>query len=240
MKVHAFKITARGDFSLDQVLAYINQIPLEERLRPIGGGDLRLEAAQKAGNVWSLDFGSIRSQGPGRASPTTPIADFDMNDDEGFGEETAAIFNTSTGFMAIQFNFRGPRSGRIQSYLFRFARLMGGLVEDVPDDDDHGFTLSPVFKHGVVEQFNRAAVVKKFRMSIFIPGIAHAEHTTRQSLSSILDNPVIGSGANLNLEISAGRKKRSSLNIPAIRTMAREALGLGDAVQSLEAMIKEI
>ena len=132
MKIHAYKIEPRGDISLDQVLRHINEIPFEERLRTVSNGDIRLEIGNRAGNFWTLDFGGIRPDGPGRASATMPIADFDMNADEGFGQETAAVYNVATGFMALQYNHFGPRHARIQGYLFRFARAAAGLVEDAP------------------------------------------------------------------------------------------------------------
>jgi hypothetical protein len=194
-----------------------------------------LESANKAGQTWSLDFGGIRSDGPGRASRDAPIVNFDLAANEGFGEETAAVFDANTGYMALQYNHRGPRSGRIQGY----ARRMAGLTEDVPSDDDHGFTLFPVIKPDAVAHLNRAAIIKKFRMSVFIPGLAHIEQPQRQSLAGILATPVVGTAANLNFEIRAGRKRGATLNVLAIRQMVQEALGLGDEVQALEAVVKE-
>jgi hypothetical protein len=239
LRIHAYQITARGDLSLDQVLTHISQLPLEQRLRDVAGSEIRLEAANKAGQVWSLDFGGIHQEGPGRAARDAPIIDFDLNADEGFGEETAAVFNGGTGFMALQYNHHGPRSGRIQSYLFRFARYVAGLAEDVPNDDDHGFTLLPVIRQDTIERLNRSSIIKKLRMSVFVPGLAHIEQPQRQSLSGILDTPVVGSAANLNFEISAGRKRRDSLNIDAVRRMVQEALGFGDDIHALEAVIRE-
>ncbi len=239
MKIHAYKVTARGELSLDQVLTHLSHLPLVQRLRTVSGSEIRLEAANKAGRTWSLDFGGIRPEGPGRASPEAPIADFDLAANEGFGEETAAVFDINTGYMALQYNHRGPRSARIQGYLFRFARLMAGLTEDVSSDDDHGFTFFPVVKHDALERLNRAAIVKKFKMSVFVPGLAHIEQPQRQSLAGILATPVVGSAANLNFEISAGRKRGASLNVSGIRQMVQDALGLGDEVQALEAVIRE-
>ena len=144
VNIHAYKVVPRGELSLDQVLVHINEIPLEDRLRTISGGDIRLEVAQKTGHIWTLDFGGMRPDGPGRASRVTPISDFDMAEDEGFAQETGAVFDLRSGFLALQYNHFGPRHGRIQSYLFRFSRSLSGLEEDVSSDDDHGFTLAAV------------------------------------------------------------------------------------------------
>jgi hypothetical protein len=83
VKLHAFKVVPREQFSLDQVLTHINNIPLRDRLRTIVNNEIRLEVASKTGQIWALDFGGLRPDGPGRASPESPISDFDMAVDKG-------------------------------------------------------------------------------------------------------------------------------------------------------------
>jgi uncharacterized protein DUF6731 len=209
VKIHAYKIVSRGNLSLDQVLTYIAGLPLEDRIRLVSSGEMRLEAANKTGQIWSLDFGGMRSEGPGRASRARPITDFDLGEDEAFGEETAAIFNISTGFMALQYNHRGPRQSRIQGYLFRFARLIAGLDEDVRIDDENGFILQPILKSGAIERFRRAAIVKSLTLSVFVPGLSQVEvpERRRQSLSGLLRDPIVGGAESLKFEIRASRRR---------------------------------
>jgi hypothetical protein len=239
VKIHAYKVVPRGQLSLDQVLAHLNGIPLDGRMRTVSDGEIRLESANKTGDIWALDFGGLRPDGPGRASATTPISDFDMNEDEDFAQETAAIYNVASGYMALQYNHFGPRHGRIQGYLFRFSRLLAGLEEDVPNDDDHGFTLSPVIKRDSVARLNRADVIKNLDVSVFLPGLTELEEAKTQSLSSFLEHPILGNAEELRFQIRASRRKGATLDLAAIRRFVGEMLGLGGEVSSLQVHVKE-
>ena len=84
MKIHAFKVVCRGGPSLDEVLKIISGLPLEERMRTISGGSIRLENANRVSAGWFLDFGGLRPEGPGRESPTAPITDIELAEDELF------------------------------------------------------------------------------------------------------------------------------------------------------------
>jgi hypothetical protein len=75
VKIHAYQILQSGDIPLDEVLAHINALPLERRLREISGSPLRLETASHTGTIWYLDFTGIRHEGPGRASAASPVSD---------------------------------------------------------------------------------------------------------------------------------------------------------------------
>jgi hypothetical protein len=160
--------------------------------------------------------------------------------DEGFAQETAAVFDLRSGFMALQYNHFGPRHGRIQSYLLRFARNLAGLDEDASSDDDHGFTLAAVVKRDSVERLNRVAIVKHLEISVFLPGLAHVEDARKRSLSSILANPILGNAEELRFQIRAARQRGASLNLIAIRQFVREMMGLREEIGTLEVIVKEV
>jgi hypothetical protein len=239
VKIHAYKVVPRGQVSLDQVLDHINGLALGDRLRTVSEGDIRLEMGNKAGQLWVLDFGGIRPDGPGRASATAPISDFDMTADEGFGQETAAIYNVATGFMALQYNHFGPRYRRIQGYLFRFARAVAGLTEDIPESNDHGFTLSAVLKTDSVARLNQADIVKNLEVSVYLPGIAVIDENRRRSLSAILNHPLFGNAEMFTFQLRAPRHRGASLNLAAVRQFCGELLGLGDEVGALQVSVRE-
>lgn len=94
-------------------------LTLEQRVRTVYGREMRLEHIEKTTKgLWHLDFGLLRfDNGPGRASKSTPVTDFDLRDGEGFGEETAALYDPTTGFLALQYNHFGARASTIASYL---------------------------------------------------------------------------------------------------------------------------
>lgn len=240
VKIHAYKITPRGKLSLDQVLTHIAALPLTDRLRGTGDSALRLESANRSGQLWTLDFGGLRRDGPGLGSQSEPITDFEMTEDEAFGQETAALFNVETGFMTLQYNHYGPRHSRIQNYFFRFSRKIAGFEEDVAADNDHGFTLSPVVKRDHVELLNRAAIVKNLEVSVYLPGLFQAEGSERASLSSILDNPLTGNAERVRFQVRAPRRRGASLNVTAIRQFVGEMLGHHENVGALEVTIREV
>jgi hypothetical protein len=78
VKIHAFRVIQVGGVSLDAVFEHLNTLPLEGRLKNVVDSPLRLEAAHKVGTFWYADFAGIKHDGPGRASATTAIEDFDL------------------------------------------------------------------------------------------------------------------------------------------------------------------
>jgi hypothetical protein len=90
-------------------------------VRKIGNFDYRLEVTQPPSKdypYWRLDFCKLRFDGgPGKAKRNTPTKSFDLEDDEGFAEETAMLFEPTTGYMIAQYNHHGPRSATIEEYL---------------------------------------------------------------------------------------------------------------------------
>ena len=71
--------------------------------------------------------------GPGRSKRGSLTTDFDLGEDEGFGEQTAAVWSRS-GQVALQHNHRGPRPASIRRYLSSFLRE-GGELDLVPHID---------------------------------------------------------------------------------------------------------
>ena len=240
MKIHAFKVVCRGGPSLDEVLKIISGLPLEERMRTISGGSIRLENANRVSAGWFLDFGGLRPEGPGRGSPTAPITDIELAEDELFGQETAAFYDPVSEFIILQYNHFGPRSGRIQGYFYRFSKVVAGQQEnDEPSEPPDGFTLVPVMKSNSAEVLNRAAIVKNIDITVYVPGMRVNPGTRRRSLGGILDNPLVGSSDVLQMRLTAGRPKNSSLSITDARQLVTDLLGLREYVADLRMTVRE-
>jgi len=240
MKIHAYRIVPRGNITLDAVLEHLSALSLQQRLRTVSDVQMRLEEGVKQNNGWLLDFGMIRHDGPGRASATTPIADFDLQDDEGFGQETAAYFDPGTGFMTLQYNHYGPRQGRIQSYLYRFACALAGETEaDELPEARNGFTLVPVLKAEAANRLDRMGIVKNVEISFFVPGIVAQQGNTRQSLGSLLNMPLLGGAENVRIQVSASRGRAGSLIVNHVRQAVTDLLGLRENVAQLSVVAKE-
>jgi hypothetical protein len=124
MKVHLYSVHSQPESTkLDVALQHFSKLSIEKRTLSVGvgGQEIRLEKAfQDSDNphLWFLDFTKSRYEnGPGRISPTVAIQGFTLASNEGFGEETAALYDSKKNLIAIQYNHFGPRAGSIENYL---------------------------------------------------------------------------------------------------------------------------
>jgi hypothetical protein len=242
MKVHAYIVQPRGAVPMDATLQHIAGLGLEARLKNVNNGGMRLEYAAKVGHFWLLDFTLIRREGPGKAAPNAPIEDFVLQDAEGFGQETAAYFDTASGFMTMQYNHYGPRMSRVQSYLSRFARIVAGQPDNeyvLDGTPAEGFNITPVLKAEAATRLDQMGIVKNIEFSFHVPGVSAREAGTRQSLSSFLDAPLVGGAETIRVQIAAGRKKASSLILNDVKAAVTDLLGLKDDVTELSIVAKE-
>ncbi|TIR15520.1 MAG: hypothetical protein E5X34_28915 [Mesorhizobium sp.] len=234
MKIHAFRAMQIGLVNLAQTLDHIGGLPLEQRLRDISGSQIRLEAAVHGDNLWSLDFGGIRMEGPGRASANMPIQDFEMAEDEGFGHETAACFDGE--FLVLQYNHFGPRVARIREYLSRFGREIAGGANV---DGEQLFNFVPVLKEDANERLAHMGLVKSMEISFYVPGIVANNGINRPSLSALLNTPLIGTASKVRIQISAARDRASSLALNQVRQAVDDLVGLREDVSELQLIAKE-
>jgi hypothetical protein len=234
MKIHSFKVAQRGAIAFGDVISHLMSLPIESRLRNVTGTDIRLEDASPDGRY--LDFGCIRHDGPGRASATDPITDFDLGDHEGFGQETAAYFEPGPAqILTVQYNHYGPRASKIQLYLLQFARIIGGKQETVdPSDDKDGFSLSPVLKSEAAERLKHMGLVKKIKVSLFVPGVLAGNNLSQPSLGSLLSNPLVGSSETFSFSLSVSRTRGKTLSLEHVRQIAAELLGSRDDVSKIQ------
>jgi hypothetical protein len=211
---------------MDETLASIVALPLENR-RVTAQETLRIEDGLRTqtGN-WFLDFTEIRQQGPGKCAPDRPIEDFDLADDEGFGEETAAYFHSASGFLGVQYNHRGAKARVIQAYLHGFARTIA-LGRNLPDVH-HGFNLATVLRQGAFERFNGHQHIRGIEISISVP-MVQAEDRGVRSLAQVIETGAALGATNLNLELTVGRERQGKLNVGAIRDMVSDLLPFAGA-----------
>lgn len=236
MKIHAYRVIQAGPISLSQVFEHINALPLDQRLIDVSGIPLRVEEAAPGTNSWAIDFAAIRHEGPGRAAIDAPIEDFDLEEEEGFGHETALYFNATNQFATLQYNHYGPRIARLQSYLYAFARRIAG---DGLDATQYGFGFTPVLKADAADRLNHMGIVKNIEVSFYVPGVLAQPDGERQSLNSFLDNPLMGSAERVRLQISAGRARATSLAVNHVKQLVTDLLGARDDVDALRITAQE-
>lgn len=128
LKVNLFQVL-RGDrdVPLEDVLRELAQVEIQHRTSRVGAYDVRLEhilEPESEGNptpYWLMDFVKFRdTHGPGKAARNTAIRGFDLQPEEYFGEETAALYDPERKYLLLQYNHNGVKSTPISLYLNNF------------------------------------------------------------------------------------------------------------------------
>lgn len=125
IKVNLYKLNYAGQPAfLPQLLTDIKADPLSQRIKRIGYNDIRLEHILEPNSVdnptpyWLLDFVKVRMEhGPGKVGISTPIQGFALANNEGFGEETAVLFDPVKDYILVQYNHHGVRGSSVDRYL---------------------------------------------------------------------------------------------------------------------------
>lgn len=127
--VHLFRVNEAAGGEFINAVHTINSLPLEERWRTIGIHEMSLHTVQRRGRSgpYLLDFVKKRDVGPGKVSRRTEVQAIGLEEGEDFGEETAALYDVDRGWLAIQYNQHGVRSGSIEHYLQLFRLIPESL-----------------------------------------------------------------------------------------------------------------
>lgn len=139
MKIHAYKVeSVDGSRPLEEVLRLIEEEEsLRERIRLINQVELRAESVSQQNRLWLMDFVRIRtSHGPGKVGRDSEVEGFEFEEEEGFGEETAALFDPESGYILVQYNHFGVRAGAIADYLSAYDGTEGSLYTFKPKYDE--------------------------------------------------------------------------------------------------------
>jgi hypothetical protein len=225
MKILAYATETNTGDNLSALLAEIAALPLDDRIKDTPTTRLRLEAAARSrNNVWRMDFVKFRSAGPGKVSESRPTEDFSLNRDEYFGEETAMLYDASSGYAAMQYNHYGPRMSAIQNYLTIFA----GQSNIVAFND---VTLLPMLRQDQRDRLNRMRVIKSYHYKVHVPAMRVSNGAARQSLGAILDDAIVAGSETLSVTVVA--KKAHPLSMASVRAQIARLLGEPTLVESL-------
>ncbi|GFE96549.1 DUF6731 family protein [Gluconobacter sp. Gdi] len=218
MKIIAFKVFERTDISFEKILEHIDCLPYKNRLRTISYSPLRIEKIKREnGNLFFLDFSKRRNSGPGKMLEDAPMEDFELKDGQGFGEETAALYDKDTSILVMQYNHYGPRISSISNYFFQFARELSGKTKQTDD----GFNFSAITKREPADEMNVASIIKCLEFSIDVPDFSSESTMKNTSLSKFLDNNLVSGSDTLSVQIRASRKRGRSLAVQDIKSAAR-------------------
>lgn len=137
MKVFLYKVAIDPeDADLGQCIKDLADMDLEDRNYVHNGDTMRLEAMEEEKGLFYCDFVKLRmNKGPGRAALDQPIRGFKMKVNEGFGEESALLYDANKGWLLAQYNHYGARPGAMAEYL-GLASDGGTIVTLLPKLDD--------------------------------------------------------------------------------------------------------
>ena len=177
MKIFLYEVGGRA--SIEKTIADIGNREMWERVENISGSKIKLEEVKEekiaGSNVFLMDFCKHREAGPGRAKDNEEIRGFDLEEDEAFGEMTAALYDPKTNFIVIQYNHHGPRAGSIAEYFSRFSA------------DDSQVEFHPRLKDNILAEIDKKQYNTKLSFS-YSSALLTRAHREELGMSSILIN----------------------------------------------------
>ena len=232
MKIHFYQaeITDSPD-AMSDVLDRIHKLSLEDRERDVKGKTVFLEKDDNQGGLYEMDFTQRRIQnGPGYSKKGKETADFDLEADAGFGEQTAAIW-APKGYLVVQYNHYGVRPSTIGVYLQQFLdRGNSGNRQPM-------LTLKPVINDNVYAKFIKSQRKTKLSCAIDASTITNEMAQTNIALGTaqrLRDNTSAGK---VEISVSLGEDKRGG-PLQGIREIV-DSLIRSESVSSLKVGIKE-
>lgn len=232
MKIHFYQteITDSRD-ALSDILDKIYLLSLEDRERDIKGKTVFLERNSKQGGLYEMDFTQRRIQnGPGYSRRGEETVDFDLEDDAGFGEQTAAIWSPK-GYLVVQYNHYGVRPSTIGVYLEQF------LHKGNPGNKQPMLTLKPVIDDNVYAKFIKSQRKTKLSCTIDAGTITNEMAKANVALGAALGLRGTTSAGKVEISVSLGEDKRGG-PLQGIRNMV-DSLIQSKSVSSLNVAIKE-
>lgn len=234
MKVHAFKVEkSEGSTDITDIFQQIEaEDSLRNRIRVINKSEIRVESIEKRNGLWYIDFVRIRTDhGPGSVTRNNPIQGFNIDEDGGFGEETAALYDPNSGYMIIQYNHFGVRAGVIAEYFSQYDKDMVNI-----------YTLKPKFDEDVERRLMNKTITKKLAFTIDVSRMTARDRQEGQALSDALAYGHNTGADKLKIEISVSGDKGRSLGELASDGLANLKGLLGnnpDVVSKLEVSGKD-
>lgn len=208
MKVHAYRVRRHQNSApLEQLLRQIEVTPLVRRDRRLGHVEVRCEAVRRRRNgTWFMDFVRLRfDHGPGRVHRSRPIRGFNLRQHEGFGEETAALYDPVSHYMLIQYNHHGVRAGKIQEYICEF-------VHDPP----YAFELIPKYDEETERRLQRKTIFRRLDFKIATRGMNAGDRRAGIALTDAIEMGNRFGAEDITISLSAGRGRPRGLIVQSV------------------------
>jgi hypothetical protein len=238
MRIELYKIIKdEPQFDLGKRIELINRASLKKRNRKHNLELIRLEAFEKRGPLWLCDFVKIRTHhGPGKVGVEEPVKGFGLSADQGFGEETAFLWNSKNDYCVIQYNHYGVRPKAIAEYLGLFVH-----------DNPAGLEFAPKLDDKIHAKIRKTKWVTKFTLAIAPKELSNADFDLGAGLGSAAKSLMHSDADRIEITVTAKKGRSLDLNLTAAanwvdrligRTGARSGDTEGSPVRAAKATTK--
>lgn len=216
IRFYLFKVEhTENTTPLDDLIKQIDKTPLPDRLRAVSHHDIRLEKinAKKIQNesCFLLDFVLLRfDNGPGKASKKNPIVGFNLLKEEGFAEETAALYIPSKKYLIVQYNHHGVKAGMMARYFSEYSHnVLDSYDLEVKLDEQAEARLTN-------KQFFR-----RLQVSIAIDRLTQSQRQEGISLGLALDSGDKFGATTVDIELKLERGQKGKLLKDSVQNAIR-------------------
>ena len=207
MKVYLYEnIDPESGRSLKDSLEACKGLDLVDREKGPDEAGMLLEKCEKTPSGWyQMDFTLRRREhGPGLSRRGEETQDFDLRKDEGFGEQTAAVYSPEDDRVAVQYNHFGPKAGAIVRYLNEFPPAAQSM-----------FVWTPILNRETEARLLAGGIIaKRLNVVVATNGLTAESHAENAALSDVMKMREQTDAGLANITLSLGRgKKGRTLNL---------------------------
>lgn len=226
MKIHLYKNSPKpNDQSLAEIITNILQMELADRERLIDTKLVFLERGNVDADRFIMDFTYRRTtSGPGHSMTGKETMDFELEEQAGFGEQTAIVYDPGDEYIAVQYNHYGPRATAIANYLESFSRTP--------------FYWNPVIDDNVFAKLTNSVIQNKLRLKVAANTLTEEmcrENVAFSAVQNLRDKTDAGM---VDITISLGKDKRGG-PLKGIIDFVDHLKKNADSLINLEVSVKE-
>ena len=223
--------------AFEQVLDAVGALPDDDEQRnvmvrsvPVRLHELTASAQRRQGELVKIRMDEI----PVRASLSGELETFDLDEDEGIGEETAFLYHSGLQVLVLQRNRTGVSN-------YGFAEYFQTHAEELLEMDGW-MKLLPVIEPETMALLRQVSVVRKFDVrfaGVHDPRGLLPEAAPAPGVSRMLDLIDIFDAPSARIELSMGHEREGSLDVERVKRAARRLLQI-DAQENVDGSVKRI
>ena len=228
MKTHLYRIERRdGTDDIEELLFQLEQKTLQQRNRTLEGYTNRIEQVQFEEHDRTrcvlVNYVKLRmDHGPGRAGRNRPTQGFNLAQDEGFAEETAAPFDLEHDHVIVEYNHHGARASSLCDYLGAIGPEGRNLFEFMPCLDQQ-----------VYERVYRLQKLTRVEIKVAPHRLTPLDKQEMRSLSAALDFGETADAPMVEITLSGIRGRRPGLGDVVKDTVRKliEVIGRDETIE---------